>query len=311
MIDHRLPVVAANVAHKLTVECLDRDGFIGRPHWHDLRTGIRPGATHGAEPGKPHGWQCYASSFSEQSFRKNVVFNQGDQSQSSALRQGSSNFGLGETPIASASLRSSMRMRDRLGPTRPAQSCVCSFRTTQNEGNGTREGVGQGVPRGGCDSEVQRKTSRHERGCGDDRLEVATGLPLFFWSPTCSGHCTAVRVGRRWNRASRGSQSRWRCVHQSARGQRNEVFRALEGKQMSPRCGCSRDGGKMERGGPGEFGCRQGTGCSTCNVPLRQVGVAETVASVVVSVLRSFLRQFVGGLANCVACPWWSRRLCP
>ena len=49
----------------------------------------------------------------------------------------------------------------------------------------------------------------------------------------------------------------------------------------------------MERGGPGEFGCRQGPGCSTCNVPLRQVGVAEIVTWVVVSVLRSFLRQFL------------------
>ena len=69
----------------------------------------------------------------------------------------------------------------------------------------------------------------------------------------------------------------------------------------------------MERGGPsvrGELGCCQGPGCSTCNVPLRQVGVAETVASVVVSVLRSFLRQFVGGLANCVASPRRSRRVC-
>ena len=83
--------------------------------------------------------------------------------------------------------------------------------------------------------------------------------------------------GARWlqNGPSRGSQSRWRCAHQSARGQRNEVFRALEGRQMSPRCGCTRDERKMERGGP----------CSTCNVPLRQVGVAETVASVVVSVM--------------------------
>ena len=92
MIDQRLPVVAANVAHKFTVEeelgdCLedlrnavahlDKDGFIRRPQWHDLRTGIRPGATHGAEPGEwPHGWQNYASSSSEHSFRKNVVLNQ-------------------------------------------------------------------------------------------------------------------------------------------------------------------------------------------------------------------------------------------
>ena len=83
---------------------------------------------------------------------------------------------------------------------------------------------------------------------------------------------------------------------------------------MSPCCGCSRDGRKMERGGPsvrGELGCRQGPGCSTCNVPLRQLGVVETVASVVVSVMRSFLRQFVGGRANCVACPRWSRRVLP
>ena len=92
MTDQRLPVVAASVAHKLTVGeelggCLeelrnaiahlDRDGFIGRPHWHDLRTGIRPGATYGVEPGEwPHGWQYHTSLFSEYSLRKNVVLNQ-------------------------------------------------------------------------------------------------------------------------------------------------------------------------------------------------------------------------------------------
>ena len=114
----------------------------------------------------------------EHSFRKNVVLNQ------SCCRPSPPPFSFGTSsfrgvervsikarvlhcgrvlsPIALASLRSALGMRDRLGPT----SCVCSFRTTQNEGNGTREGVGQGVSSGGYDSEVQRKTSRHERGRG-------------------------------------------------------------------------------------------------------------------------------------------------
>ena len=92
MIDQRLPEVAATVIRKLTAEedpggCfqelrdataqLDREGFIGRPHWHELRTGIRPRAIVDSEPGEwPHGWQHYASSSSEHSFRKNVVLNQ-------------------------------------------------------------------------------------------------------------------------------------------------------------------------------------------------------------------------------------------
>ena len=72
----------------------------------------------------------------------------------------------------------------------------------------------------------------------DDRAiaVLATGLPLFFGAQLAVDITRAVRVGSRWNGASRGSQSRWRCVHQSARGQRNEVFRALEGGEMSPRC---------------------------------------------------------------------------
>ena len=49
---------------------LDREGFIGRPHWHELRTGIRPRAIVDSEPG-----ECNTSS-SEHSFRKNVVLNQ-------------------------------------------------------------------------------------------------------------------------------------------------------------------------------------------------------------------------------------------
>ena len=41
--------------------------------------------------------------------------------------------------------------------------------------------VGQGVPRGGCDSAVQRKTSRHES--------------VVLWSPTDNGQHTQVRPG--------------------------------------------------------------------------------------------------------------------
>ena len=58
-------------------------------------------------------------------------------------------------------------MQNRLGPRRSAQSRVCTFRKTQNASLVR-------VARGGCDSAVQHKTSRHE--CGS----VGAG-PLKFW----------------------------------------------------------------------------------------------------------------------------------
>ena len=59
---------------------------------------------------------------------------------------------------------------------------------------------------------------------GSKRGHWCSRIPMEFFGPTSSGHHTPVRVGSRWNGASRGSQCQWHCVHQSGRGQRNEVF---------------------------------------------------------------------------------------
>ena len=53
---------------------LDREGFVGRPSWQELRAGARPPPPLTADPGEwEHGWQCYASSASEHHFRETVV----------------------------------------------------------------------------------------------------------------------------------------------------------------------------------------------------------------------------------------------
>ena len=182
---------------------------------------------------------------------------------------------------------------DRQGRHRVA--CARSGRL-KNEGNGTREGVGQGVPRGGCDSEVHARlrdinlvVAAHD----DSAIEVlATGLPLLRCALAADGiaHPGAARVdGAVCTRAREDKETKY-----------SELLRGVASLWLFSR--------------RGEDGARRPF--SSWRVwlpsgPLRQVGVAETVASVVVSVLRSFLRQFVGGPANCVACPRWSRRVCP
>ena len=87
MIHQRLPRVADNITDRLegavAVEgCLgelhevgdrlDRQGFVGRPGWAELKLGA-----HTVEPGEwAHGWQYHASSASEYHFRETVVLPQ-------------------------------------------------------------------------------------------------------------------------------------------------------------------------------------------------------------------------------------------
>ena len=78
---------------------LDRQGFVGRPEWHSLRMGVRPQRIFQAEPGEwPHGWQYYASSSSEHTFRKNVVLDQSCAADQAHLR---SHSGLGASDALS------------------------------------------------------------------------------------------------------------------------------------------------------------------------------------------------------------------
>ena len=164
MIDQRLPEVAASVIRKLTAEedpggCfqelrdataqLDREGFIGRPHWHQLRTGIRAKIVD-SDPGEwPHGWQHYASSSSEKhSFSKNVVLKPVVICRPTHLRSHSGQ-GASEAlspPSQSSALRLNLsepsfwkdfdclsrclKQCPNAGPRRQSQSRVCTFLET-------------------------------------------------------------------------------------------------------------------------------------------------------------------------------------
>ena len=102
MIDQRLPTVADRVVNTLRADeeprgclgelrnaagVLDRHGFVGRPSWNSIRSGVRPEGHIHAEPGEwSHGWQYYASSSSEYNFRKNVVLNQSCAAEQAHLR---------------------------------------------------------------------------------------------------------------------------------------------------------------------------------------------------------------------------------
>ena len=55
-------------------EILEREGFVGRPSWFELKAGARPPSPLTADPWEwQHGWQCYASSASEHYFRETVL----------------------------------------------------------------------------------------------------------------------------------------------------------------------------------------------------------------------------------------------
>ena len=102
MIDQRLPTVADRVVNTLRADeeprgclgelrnaagVLDWHGFVGRPSWNSIRSGVRPEGHIHAEPGEwLHGWQYYASSSSEYNFRKNVVLNQSYAAEQAHLR---------------------------------------------------------------------------------------------------------------------------------------------------------------------------------------------------------------------------------
>ena len=92
MIAGRLPEVANSVVDELNevedlegclaevsaaADRLDRQGFVGRPSWADLKEGVRPPIPDSQEPGEwQHGWQRHASSASEYHFRETVMIAQ-------------------------------------------------------------------------------------------------------------------------------------------------------------------------------------------------------------------------------------------
>ena len=92
MIHERLPQAAQNVVDGLEGAqevggCigelravslgLDRQGFVGRPTWTQLKLGAGPPPADVSEPGEwAHGWQYFASSVSEHRIRKTTVLRQ-------------------------------------------------------------------------------------------------------------------------------------------------------------------------------------------------------------------------------------------
>ena len=53
---------------------LDQEGFAERPSWSELRRGKRPPTNPSKEPGEwQHGWQYWASSASDRTFRKSTM----------------------------------------------------------------------------------------------------------------------------------------------------------------------------------------------------------------------------------------------
>ena len=99
MIHQRLPRVADSITDRLegAVEgCLrelhevgdrlDRQGFVGRPGWADLKLGARPPSAHTVEPGEwAHGWQYHASLLNTTS-GETVVLPQSNPSHQAHLR---------------------------------------------------------------------------------------------------------------------------------------------------------------------------------------------------------------------------------
>ena len=106
MINQRLPYVAEGLVEALSshhssgdeggcvseirtaADLLDREGFVQRPDWTSLREGIRPPQKIGrSEPGEwAHGWQYYASSTREHSFRESVLLSQSRPTDQAHLR---------------------------------------------------------------------------------------------------------------------------------------------------------------------------------------------------------------------------------
>ena len=103
MIRQRTPRVAAMVLRSLSQEeeplggCLaelhaatgqlDREGFWWRPSWAEVFEGKRPPANESRDPGEwPHGWQYWASSVLDASFRKNSMLTNQTASRQAHLR---------------------------------------------------------------------------------------------------------------------------------------------------------------------------------------------------------------------------------
>ena len=102
---------------------LDRQGFLGRPQWDDLHSGVRPPPDHPHEPGEwAHGWPNNATCASEVFFREAEVLTNSGASIQAHLR---SHSGCGSSHIFGGTRPCGARL-DSLGRHRAA--CPCSGR---------------------------------------------------------------------------------------------------------------------------------------------------------------------------------------
>ena len=200
MLAKRLPNVSQNIVYQLVVEegtgCLvelagaaanlDRQGFVGRPSWEDLRMGTRPPPRGESEPAEwHHGWQYYASSTSEHHHRETMVLAQITATNQAHLRS-HSGPGAGqvlhgpptgpEFQLSPELFRTLVLERLRLPLHITEARCECGghhytlgrhssvsqVRASSRESMPHRENTCEGVPRSIGHRENQREVERHE-----------------------------------------------------------------------------------------------------------------------------------------------------
>ena len=160
---------------------LDRSGFVGWPHWDNVRAGFRPPPKTVAEPGEwQHGWQFCASSALEFHFRETVVL-----------------------PQSSAAHQAHLRSHSGQGP---AQCCVALPQALSSSCNRQSFGL-QFLSDCGAPTPSQRHLANAERSwtAGD---AIAPRIPR-------QADCVLGRLLRRGLlHASVGRQGQW-CVRTS------------------------------------------------------------------------------------------------
>ena len=141
MIAGRLPEVANRVEGCLAEVSaaagrLDRQGFVGRPSWADLKEGVRPPISVFQEPGEwQHGWQHHASSASEYHFRETVMIAQSCAADQAHLRS-HSGPGSGEVFHGSPTqveFQLPERVRRKARPSGTPQGSMCPIGSVEEQ----------------------------------------------------------------------------------------------------------------------------------------------------------------------------------
>ena len=275
MIHQRLPRVANRITDRLegvaaargcltelreVADRLDRQGFVGRPGWGELKLGARPPPVHTVEPGEwAHGWQYHASSVSEYHFRETVVLPQSSASHQAHLRShsggGSSNVLHGcptspEFTVEAALFRTLILERWRLPLAVTEGRCECGDRVDS-----------KGCHRAACPHSKRLRT----RAVGPERTLARVfreaGATVRF---NCPLREMIVAVRAEDERRIEVLASGLPLFH-GAQGQRDQIRRVVGWLSVSPRRRGSGNGGQVEfrsnpaRRKPGQFTCTGGT----------------------------------------------------